>query len=333
MILNNERNIVTHPNPRPSWGYSSNFALRDRKGEGRRRSMKNQHWSPLSGCKLTTATRFNGPVELVVIDTWRGSPAKLTPSLPGRSAKAYEWVGISQSTSPVLEEPIGTTFTVNELNCTGIGRGVDQGGQGNDGNSKSAVEDHCVVERRIKVTRWLPINTQLLIYNCRRPPIDQMVPRRHIRLLIEVKLRQEVTRHTADWRISDQVEENPPRGLSPSISSFFLPSGGSSAEYTGGSCPFGVRRSTRLRIPSPYGNTVSGRDSTRHSSRIGERWEGMLGWYNRKVLDPNYTRRKSEGDQLTGWKSDGGCFAGGIEGPKTENPLANVNGIFNVLKQ
>ena len=69
----------------------------------------------------------------------------------------------SQSTVPVFEEPIGTTFTVDDLNFTGICRGVDQGGQKNDGNGKSAIEDHCV-ERGVKARHWLPLNTQLFIY-------------------------------------------------------------------------------------------------------------------------------------------------------------------------
>ena len=53
-------------------------------------------------------------------------------------------MGISQSTVPVIEEPIGSTVTVDDLDSTRIDRGVDQGGQENDGNDKSAVEDHCV---------------------------------------------------------------------------------------------------------------------------------------------------------------------------------------------
>jgi hypothetical protein len=55
-----------------------------------------------------------------------------------------ESVGISQSTLRVLEESKGTTCTVVDLNSTGSDPGVDQGGQENDSNGKSAVEVHCV---------------------------------------------------------------------------------------------------------------------------------------------------------------------------------------------
>lgn len=75
-----------------------------------------------------------------------------------------EGVDISQSTVPVFEESVGITFTVDELNFTGIGRSVDQGGQETDGNGKSASsEDHCV-ERRVKASHWLPLDTQWFIY-------------------------------------------------------------------------------------------------------------------------------------------------------------------------
>lgn len=54
-----------------------------------------------------------------------------------------ERLGISQSTVPVLEEPSGVTIALDELDLTGIGRGVDQSGQEDDGNGESATENHC----------------------------------------------------------------------------------------------------------------------------------------------------------------------------------------------
>ena len=54
--------------------------------------------------------------------------------------------GISQSTVPVLEEPVGTAFAVNELDFTGVGRGIDKSDEENDGNGESAAETHDCVE-------------------------------------------------------------------------------------------------------------------------------------------------------------------------------------------
>ena len=67
-----------------------------------------------------------------------------------------ERLDTSQSTVPVLEEPIGTTFTVNELDFTGIGRGIDQGGQENDSNGEGAAENHCGERGTVKVIHRLP---------------------------------------------------------------------------------------------------------------------------------------------------------------------------------
>jgi hypothetical protein len=60
------------------------------------------------------------------------------------SQSLNERVGISQSSVQILEEPNGTTCNVVDLNSTGSGPGVDQGGQENDSNCKRAVEVHCV---------------------------------------------------------------------------------------------------------------------------------------------------------------------------------------------
>jgi len=62
------------------------------------------------------------------------------------SQNLNERSGISQSTVPVLEEPIGTAFAVNDLNFTGIGRGIDESGEENDGNGESVTENHDCVE-------------------------------------------------------------------------------------------------------------------------------------------------------------------------------------------
>lgn len=55
-------------------------------------------------------------------------------------------LGGSQSTAPVLEEPIGAVFTVDNLNFASVGRGIDQGGQKDDGDGESTAENHCVEE-------------------------------------------------------------------------------------------------------------------------------------------------------------------------------------------
>lgn len=109
----------------------------------------------------------------MVIDTWRGLPVVSTPSLPGLvSPSLGERLGISQSTVPVLEEPIRVTLPVDDLDFAGVGRGVDQSGQENEGNSESAGEDHFVetgARRRATILGHF--------YSCRwKPLIDQMVP-------------------------------------------------------------------------------------------------------------------------------------------------------------
>jgi hypothetical protein len=178
-----------------------------------------------------------------------------------------ERVGISQSSVQVLEEPNGITLTVDDLNFTSIGRGVDQGGQENDSNGKSAVEDHFaewVGKGELLASSKHPAT---YISNCRRPLIDQMVSTWHLYFLVDVKMRQDATRHTVDWRASDQMDENPPRGSFPSSSGFDLPSRESSAEYIGGNCPSSARR--QFRIPSPCGNTESSRG---HSGTLTKRW-------------------------------------------------------------
>jgi len=55
-----------------------------------------------------------------------------------------EMLGGSQSTAPVLEEPIGAVFTIDYLDFTGKGRGVDQGGQEDKSKGESTAENHCV---------------------------------------------------------------------------------------------------------------------------------------------------------------------------------------------
>ena len=52
--------------------------------------------------------------------------------------------GVSQSAVPVLEEPIRTTFAVDYLYFAGVGRGVDEGCEGEEGNSESTAEYHLV---------------------------------------------------------------------------------------------------------------------------------------------------------------------------------------------
>lgn len=49
---------------------------------------------------------------------------------------------VLQSAVPVSEEPIGTTFVINDLDFTGIGRGVDKRCQENEGDGERASEDH-----------------------------------------------------------------------------------------------------------------------------------------------------------------------------------------------
>jgi hypothetical protein len=67
-----------------------------------------------------------------------------TPSLSGRSMKGSTgkktWV--SQSAVPVFEEPIGATLAINELDFTGIRRGVHEGSQENDDKGERASENH-----------------------------------------------------------------------------------------------------------------------------------------------------------------------------------------------
>jgi len=53
-------------------------------------------------------------------------------------------LGDSQSAAPVLEEPVGTVFAVDDLNFTSIGRGVNQSGQENESDGESTAEGHCV---------------------------------------------------------------------------------------------------------------------------------------------------------------------------------------------
>ena len=110
------------------------------------------------------------------------------------SQSLNEGVDILHSTGRVTDEQIFITPTDAELDFTGIGLGVDQGGQENDSNGKSAIEDHHV-ERRVKARHWLPLNTQLFIYGTPGGLlIDQMVPRWDLHFLVGIKMRQEVTR-------------------------------------------------------------------------------------------------------------------------------------------
>jgi len=79
------------------------------------------------------------------------------------SPRFEEILGGSQSTAPVLEEPIGAVFAIDDLDFTSIGRGVDQGGQKNEGDGESTAENHCVEEdgeRGRRVPKGIP---QLLI--------------------------------------------------------------------------------------------------------------------------------------------------------------------------
>lgn len=64
------------------------------------------------------------------------------------SQSSAERVGVLQSIVPVLEEPIGTSFTVNDLYFTGKGCGFDQSGQENESNCESTAEYHRVEEER-----------------------------------------------------------------------------------------------------------------------------------------------------------------------------------------
>jgi len=66
------------------------------------------------------------------------------------SQSLNEGIDISHSIGHLSEEFIRSILTVDDVNYTSIGRGVDQGGQKNDGNGKSAVEGHRV-ERRVKM--------------------------------------------------------------------------------------------------------------------------------------------------------------------------------------
>lgn len=71
---------------------------------------------------------------------------------------------VSQSAVPVLEEPIGTTFPVNDLDFAGVGRGIDESGQEKDGEGKSVSENHF--GKGVKgenATDLLLLNTWLLI--------------------------------------------------------------------------------------------------------------------------------------------------------------------------
>ena len=53
-------------------------------------------------------------------------------------------LGDLQSAAPVLEEPVGTIFTVDYLDFTSKGRGIDQGGQEDESDGESTAENHCV---------------------------------------------------------------------------------------------------------------------------------------------------------------------------------------------
>ena len=87
--------------------------------------------------------RFNGPVELVVIEASRGLFVAVGMVDQGSNEKAE---GVSQSAVPVLEEPVGTALAVDYLYFAGVGRGVDEGWEGEEGNSESTAECYRVGE-------------------------------------------------------------------------------------------------------------------------------------------------------------------------------------------
>lgn len=133
-------------------------------------------------------------MEFVVIDTKRGLPVVSTPSLSGRSFKSSREKkrGDSQSAVPVLEEPIGTTFAIDELHFASVGGSVDESGQEDDGEGESASENHHG-RRRVKAeeaTGLLLTNTWTLIRKVVLIEIDQVVsPNRHLHSLMNVKAR------------------------------------------------------------------------------------------------------------------------------------------------
>lgn len=89
-------------------------------------------------------------------------------------------LGGSQSTAPVLEEPIGAAFAIYNLDFTSEGRGVDQGGQENESDGESTAENHCV-EKDGERGRRVPNGVhQLLIWLGVAADRGQMIPLRHL---------------------------------------------------------------------------------------------------------------------------------------------------------